>query len=511
MRPVKPRITRVRAPDSNESALKMGPRSIPPRGSNHFQSRIPLPHPATLTSSVPRVPETKMSASANEPLSFREKLAYGLGDTASNFYFQFFNLFLVFYYTDIFGLAAGAVGTMMVALRIFDAVMDPAMGVIADRTNTRWGKFRPYVLWAAIPYGIAGYAMFLNPSLTQNGKLVYAYVTYGLMWVAYTAINIPYSALMGVMSPSSEQRTSLSAFRFICAFAGQFLIVQLVEPLKNLLGHGNQAEGIRYTMLIFSIVSVGLFFFTFANTRERVAPPADQKGAFGTDLMNLVKNKPWMTLFFSAFFTLINAAVRGGSIIYYFKYVVNDESKFTLYGTTGALAFIAGAVCTKPILKLGDRRTLLIALNAMNALLMVSFYFIDPHSYALLIAVNILASFAAGPTPAILWSMYADTADYGEWKFGRRTTGLVFSASVFSQKVGLAIGAGALGWILEHYGFVANAVQSAATTNGIRLLFSVIPGTLALPGALAIFFYPITDVKMKSIEDDLALRKASVS
>ncbi|HZZ20582.1 MAG TPA: MFS transporter, partial [Opitutaceae bacterium] len=209
--------------------------------------------------------------------------------------------------------------------------------------------------------------------------------------------------------------------------------------------------------------------------------------------------------------TLINAAVRGGSVIYFFKYVVSDESKFTVYATSGSLAFIAGAVCTKFVLALGDRRTLLIVLNAVNALLMAAFYLVNPHAYTALIVLNVVASFVAGPTPAILWSMYADTADYGEWKFGRRTTGLVFSASVFSQKVGLAIGAGALGWILSYYGFVANTVQSPATTNGIRLLFSVIPGALAFLGALAIFFYPITDVKMKEIEADLARRKASAA
>jgi GPH family glycoside/pentoside/hexuronide:cation symporter len=452
-----------------------------------------------------------MSTPTSERLSFVEKLAYGLGDTASNFYFQFFNLFLVYYYTDIFGLAPKAVGTMMVALRVFDAVMDPAMGIIADRTNTRWGKFRPYVLWAALPYGIAGYVMFLNPSLTQEGKLVYAYLTYGLMWVAYTAINIPYSALMGVMSPSSEQRTSLSSFRFICAFVGQFLIVQLVVPLKKALGGGSEAEGIRYTMLIFSVVSVALFLFTFAKTRERVAPPADQKGAFWEDLLNLLRNRPWVTLFFSALFTLINAAVRGGSIIYFFKYVVRDESRFTLYATSGSIAFIAGAVCTKFFLGMGDRRTLMIVLSGLNALLMAAFYLVDPHANMTLVVLNVLASFVVGPTPAILWSMYADTADYGEWKFGRRTTGLVFSASVFSQKVGLAIGTGALGWILAYYGFIANTDQPVATMNGIRLMFSVIPGTLALLGAAAIFFYPISDVRMKEIERDLADRKSAAA
>jgi len=444
---------------------------------------------------------------STERLGFQEKLAYGLGDTASNFYFQFFNLFLVFYYTDIFGLAPVAVGTMMLALRVFDAVIDPVVGVLADRTNSRWGKFRPYILWGAIPYGVAGYAMFLNPGLTQHGRLVYAYVTYGVMWVAYAAINIPYSALMGVMSPSSEQRTSLSTYRFVCAFAGGFLIARLVIPLKNLLGRGNEAEGIRYTMLIFSVLSVALFFLTFAKTRERVAPMADQRGSFGGDLLNMLRNRPWVALFFSGLFTLVNAAVRNGSMIYYFKYVVRDEAKFTLYATSGFVAFIAGAALTKAFLKLGDRRTLMIALSILNAVLIASFFLVDPHSYALLIALNVLANFLVGPTPAMLWSMYADTADYGEWKFGRRTTGLVFSALVFSQKVGLAMGTGALGWLLAYFGFVANVDQTAGSGLGIRLLFSVIPAALALAGTLAIFFYPITDLKMKEIEADLARRK----
>jgi GPH family glycoside/pentoside/hexuronide:cation symporter len=331
------------------------------------------------------------------------------------------------------------------------------------------------------------------------------------MWVAYTVINIPYSALMGVMSPSSKQRTSLSAFRFICAFAGQFLIVRLVVPLKSALGKGNDAEGIRNTMLIFSIVSVALFLFTFAKTRERVSPPVDQKSDFVTDMLNLIKNRPWIALFFSALFTLVNAAVRGGSIIYFFKYVVRDESRFTLYATTGSAAFIAGAVCTEYILPLGDRRTLMIVLSVVNAALMATFYFVDPHASSLLIGLNIAASFVVGPTPAILWSMYADTADYGEWRFGRRNTGLVFSASVFSQKVGLAIGTGSLGWLLAFYGFTANTDQGPSTVNGIRLLFSVIPGVLALLGAAAIFFYPITDSRMKEIEVELALRKAPSS
>jgi len=379
--------------------------------------------------------------------------------------------------------------------------------VLADRTNSRWGKFRPYLLWGAIPYGVIGYVMFLNPNLSPHGKLVYAYLTYGLFWVAYAALNIPYSALMGVMSPSSEQRTSLSTYRFVCAFAGGYLISQLVIPLKNLLGRGNEAEGIRYTMLIFSVASVALFFYTFAKTRERVVPPAGQKGALGSDLMNMLRNRPWLALFASSLMTLTNAAVGGGSVIYYFKYVAHDENKFTVYSTLGFLAFMAGAACTKLFLKLGDRRTLMIVLGIANAAILASFFFVDPHSYKLLVALKILAQFILGPTPAILWSMYADCADYGEWKFGRRTTGLVFSALVFSQKVGLAAGTGALGWLLAYWGFVANVDQGPSSLLGIRLMFSLIPAATAFLGVVAIMFYPLTDPKVREIERELAERK----
>jgi GPH family glycoside/pentoside/hexuronide:cation symporter len=443
----------------------------------------------------------------NSHLSVREKIAYGLGDTASNFYFQFFNLFLLFYYTDVFGLSAAAVGTMFLVIRIFDAVMDPLVGMIADRTNSRWGKFRPYILWGALPYGLIGYIMFINPALTIHGKLVFAYVTYGLMWVAYTAINIPYSALMGVMSPSSAERTSLSTYRFICAFSGQFLIALLVVKLKDFLGGGNEAAGFRYTMLLFSVVSVAMFLYTFAMTRERVQPPADQVSSLREDVKTLLRNGPWVVLFFSALFTLTNTAVRGASIIYYFKYIVRDESKAALYMSAGSLAFIAGAVSTKLFLRWFERRPLMIWLALLNAVTMASFYFVNPHALWLLHTLNILAAFLVGPTPAILWSMYADTADYGEWKFGRRTTGLVFSASVFSQKLGLAIGAALAGWMLDYYGFVANAAQNGRTLHGINLMFSVGPASFAILGGLAIFFYPLTEAQVKTIERDLTARK----
>ena len=446
-------------------------------------------------------------------LSFREKFAYGLGDTASNFYFQAFNLFLVYYYTDIFGLKATAVGTLMFVIPILVAVLNPVIGALADRTNSRWGKFRPYILWGAIPYGVLGFVMFANPDLGQDGKLIYAYITYTLVLINYAAINTPYSALMGVMSSSSEDRTSLSTYRFSCAFLGALLIGWLVPGLKDLLAgdSGNPATGFRNTMALFAVISVGLFFYTFANTKERVSPPANQKTSFGRDVRDLRSNTPWMILFFVAFLNLTNVGMRSGSGIYYFKYVVGNEAALGNFNLVGFLCFIIGALSTKLLLRVASRRQLMIGLTCINAVTMAAFYFVNPQATGLLYALNIIGQLAAGPTPAIVWSLYADTADFGEWKFGRRATGLVFSATVFAQKVGLAIGSAMIGWLLSFYGFVANTEQSPRAIQGIIILFSLLPAIFGGLSGLAILFYKLDESMVKTIERDLATRKQAQS
>ena len=236
-----------------------------------------------------------MNTPSSDRLSFKEKFAYGLGDTASNFYFQAFNLFLVYYYTDIFGLPSAAVGTLVLVVPIAVAALNPIVGLLSDRTNTRWGKFRPYILWGAIPYGILGWLMFANPDLGTEGKLIYAYVTYALVLIAYVAINTPYGALMGVMSTSSEDRTSLASYRFACAFLGALLIGWLVPILKDFLTGmgGSPADGFRNTMAIFAVLSVAMFIYTFANTTERVISPPKEKGSLGIDLRALRSKFPW--------------------------------------------------------------------------------------------------------------------------------------------------------------------------------------------------------------------------
>lgn len=450
-----------------------------------------------------------MNTPSSDRLSFKEKFAYGLGDTASNFYFQTFNLFLVYYYTDIFGLPSAAVGTLVLIVPIAVAALNPIVGVLSDRTNSRWGKFRPYILWGAIPYGILGWLMFANPDLGTEGKLIYAYVTYALVLIAYVAINTPYGALMGVMSTSSEDRTSLASYRFACAFLGALLIGWLVPILKDFLTGigGAPADGFRNTMAIFAVLSVGMFIYTFANTKERVISPPKEKGSLGADLRDLGSNTPWLILFFVALLNLTNTGLRSGAGIYYFKYCVGQESAIATFNLVGFLCFIIGALSTKLFTARFSRRSLMIVLTLINGAGIAACYFVDPQNLPLLYALNIIASFAAGPTPAIVWSLYADTADFGEWKFGRRATGLLFSATVFVQKVGLALGTAMIGWMLGYYGFVANASQSPEVIHGIVLLFSLLPGTLALLAGLAIILYPLDEPQVKLMERELAARK----
>lgn len=450
-----------------------------------------------------------------KPLAFKEKFGYGLGDAASNFFFQTFNIFLLYYYTDVFGLAPAAVGTMFLVTKVFDAVSDPLMGLIADRTQSRWGKFRPYILWGAIPYGLCGFAMFANPELSSNGKLIYAYVTYSLMMLAYTAINVPYSALMGVISPSSIERTKVASFRFAAAFIAGWTVATFVTPLKTWLGNGDEALGFKMTMAIFALISITLFWITFATTKERVQV-TNESSDVRSDLRALLQNGPWIALFFSGVFALMNIAVRSGSTLYYFKYYVGDDGSriFWIFDKTAVflslttLGMVVGITMTQFLCRRFEKRALMIGLTLANALSYAVFYVIPPESYGLMLLVGIVGAVVVGPTPALVWSMYADCADYGEWKTGRRTTGLVFSASQFSHKLGLAIGAGLAGYILAWFGFVANETQTGSALDGIRLMFSVFPAILATLSAVAIIFYRLNAAKVRQIEAELAERRS---
>jgi GPH family glycoside/pentoside/hexuronide:cation symporter len=405
---------------------------------------------------------------------------------------------------------------MFLVTKVVDAVSDPIMGLIADRTNSRWGKYRPYLLWAAVPYGFCGYLMFANPDLTPTAKLVYAYVTYSLMMLAYTAINVPYSALMGVISPSSLERTKVASYRFFGAFLAGWLIATFVTPLKNILGGGDDALGFQLTMTIFAVTSVLLFWITFATTRERVKPPQEDTN-IRRDLAAVSKNGPWIALIFAGVFALTNIAVRQGAQIYYLKYFVGDDGtplflifdKTAVFLSLGTLAMLVGVTLTKALSLRFDKRALMIVLSLLNALSLAVFFVIPADQYWLMVIVNSVGALIAGPTPALVWSMYADCADYGEWKSGRRTTALIFSTVQFSHKFGLAVGAGLAGIMLSWFGFVANEVQSESALFGIRFMFSVVPAAFAILSVIAIFFYRIDSTLLRQIEHDLAERHST--
>jgi GPH family glycoside/pentoside/hexuronide:cation symporter len=450
-------------------------------------------------------------------LSFYEKFSYALGDTASNLYFQFFSIFIVYYYTDVYGLDPAVVTTMLLTVKLWDWITDPVMGIIADRTRTRWGKFRPYLLWMSLPYGLLGYLMFINPDLDESGKLVFAYVTYILMMTAYTAINVPYGALMGVMTSCSRERLTLGTFRFVGAFSAAIVLGMSVRPLVRLLGGDDELAGFQYTMAIFAVLSVLLFLQTFRGTRERVTPPSDQDMHIATDLRVLVKNTAWLVMVVAGIFTLACVAIRGAATVYFFKYYMLDDNtpfiwiwdRTSFFITTGAIVFVIGVIAGRYLSNYYDKRTLMLFLTLSNAIVMGLMFYIPPDYYWTMLSVNALASLLSGPTPALVWAMYGDVADYGEWKFRRRTTALVFSAAQFAQKLGLTIGGVIPTAVLAYVGYQANMAQTETAMMGIRLIFTMLPAAFAFIAGLAFIYYPLRDRQLIDIETDLIERRLS--
>jgi glycoside/pentoside/hexuronide:cation symporter, GPH family len=444
----------------------------------------------------------------SEKISFKEKVGYGLGDTASNLYFQMFVNFLLFFYTDIFGISAAVAGTMLAISRVADAFLDPAMGAIADRTKTKWGSFRPYIIWGALPLTILGVLAFITPNFDMTGKIIYAYITYNLIMIAYTFVNIPYSAMLGVISPNSQERTSVSTYKFVLAFVGAFIVQGLTLPMVGFFGNGNQAVGFPITMAIFGVVACILFYITFKTTKERVKAPENQKSSLKQDLKNLVSNRPWMYLLVMSIFTLGYIIIRSGTIIYYFKYYIGDEVLTSLFMVLGTIAVIAGVSCTQFLAKKFGKKNLYIAVMLLTTVLTVLFYFIPKEQIVLIFILHILISFIMAPQAPLLWAMYADTADYSEWKNNQRATGLVFSAAIFAQKFGIAIGGGLAGWLLAMFGFIANTHQTPETLKGILFMVSFIPAVGSFIPAIAALFYELDDKKMKQIELELEARKS---
>lgn len=462
-------------------------------------------------------------------VSFLEKSAYGMGDLASNLFYQTFTMFLLYFYTDVFGIPAAAAGTMFLVVRLLDTFYDPVVGALADRTSSRFGKFRPWILYTVIPFGILGFLTFQTPELATSAKLVYAYVTYTAMMFIYSTINVPYGALMAVMTSNSLERTSLSAFRSIFAFSGGIIVQAFTLKMVNYFGllkanadgSANEQFGFSTAMGIYSVLAVIMFLTTFMLCKERVKPVSDRKNTIREDLKDLFSNTPWLILTLVGVLTCLYVAVRNGSIIYYFKYYVNNTGTSELFGfsispealvstfmVTGTAFSILGTVLLKPVAALIGKKSVYITSMAAGTLFSSAYYFLGKDQISLMFALQALSNLAVGPAMAMMWSMYADTADYSEWKNGRRATGLIYSSANFAQKFGWSIGGAIAGYLLAYFGFVANVTASPETERGVRILFGIMPAIWSVLAVISLFFYQLDEKKVADINAELALMKS---
>jgi GPH family glycoside/pentoside/hexuronide:cation symporter len=397
---------------------------------------------------------------------------------------------------------------MILVTRIVDAFTDPAMGAIADRTQSRFGKFRPYLLFAGIPMAAAGILTFTTPDLDDSGKLLWAYATYTFMMLSYTVLSMPYSALSGVMTASNQERTTLISMRFIFAFTGGALVNKFTLPLVEAFGNGNDARGWQLTMALYGVLAIFIFAITFFTTRERITPPPKQETNPIQDIRDLLKNPPWVILFALAMIIMMTFTMRAGSAYYYFYYYIERPELLPNYLSLQLVAYAAGAMLAPVMTRYIDKAKLLMILMSIVALLSIAFYFVPKDMIWLIFTFNILISLSLGPKSPLTWSMYADTADYNEWKNGRRATAMTFSAASFAQKLGGSLGSAGMLAILATLGYVANQAQTGASQNGIALLQTVLPGLFALLAVAILPFYKLTGPQLVKIQDELDERQA---
>jgi glycoside/pentoside/hexuronide:cation symporter, GPH family len=463
-------------------------------------------------------------------LSVKEKIGYSLGDLSANLVFQTLMTFLAFFYTDVFKIPPAKAASVMLIGGVFGACFNLVMGAIADRTVTRWGKFRPWVLWTAVPFGVSAFLAFSTPDLSEGGKVAYAFATYFFLVIMYSANNLPYSALSGVMTGDMNERNSLSSYRFVAVMVAQFITQALLLPMVLFLGSGDKPLGFKRAVGIFAVVSVVCCIITFLTTKERIVPTADQKSTVSEDLSDLTRNKPWIVMLFLTILVFITLAMKGGSYIYYFKNYMNQQSimdflvswgfspssapgdaaetAFGLFNAGGIIFMIIGILFSKGLAnKYGKRDVYGYGLVA-STVFVCALYFFQPESVGFVIGAQILHGFFYGITIPILWAMIADVADYSEWKTNRRATAIIFSAMIFGLKVGLSVGGALVGGALASYGYDASLPsQSPETIHGIKLLVSVFPSLFFLAGAGLLFFYEIDKNKESQIERELAERR----
>jgi Na+/melibiose symporter-like transporter len=473
----------------------------------------------------------------SQKLSVVEKIGYSLGDLAANLVFQTLVTYLAYFYTDIYGIKAEHASAIILVVGLVAAFgFNPLIGALADRTRSRWGKFRPWILWTAVPLGVVALLAFSTPDFSYKGKLIYAVVTYTLLLLLYAANNLPYGALSGVITGDMKERNSMSAYRFVAVMFAQFFVQVFMLSIIESAGAGNKAAGIEKVMTWLAVIGTIMLLVTFFTTKERIVPKPEQESTIRQDLRDLFKSRPWIIMLVLTTLVFITLAMKGGSYVYYFKNYVDKDSLasfinpitnalsgaglnffgedpvsagFGLFNAGGIIFMIIGITLSKPLAdKYGKRDVFGIALF-ISTLFILFFAFYPPHSVALMFISQILHGFFYGITIPLLWAMIADVADYSEWKNNRRATAIIFSAMMVGLKVGLSVGSSLLTWILGLYDYVPNsdAVQTASAINGTRMLVSVYPSVPFLVGGALLFFYKINKKMEVQIESDLKLRR----
>lgn len=445
-----------------------------------------------------------------QKLTFGEKFGYSLGDLAANFIFQAMLALQLDFYTHTFGLSAAQAGTLFLVVGLGVAFLNPVMGMIADRTNTRWGKFRPWLLWSALPFGIIGVLTFTTPDISTSGKLIYAWTTYILLRVIYTVNNVPYASITAVMTLDPDERTSIASYRQIAANSAGFIIASLAIPMVKFFGQGNDARGYQYTMGLLSILSMIFFVIAFFCTEERIKPDPQQQSSLTQDLADLFKNRPWIMLFLATLFYFAAIVIRGNVMLPYFRFVAGNVDLFSWFSGFGLGALLLGVACSTSISKRLGKRPLFVSSMVLTGIFNMMLLVVSPHATYLIIGLEVLRQFSYGISGPIVWAMMGDVADYGEWKTGRRASGTVTAAVVFALWAGLALGGAIAGWLFQFYGFVSTAeVQTAQAQSGILFTASIYAGVAFFVSAFCMFLYPVSQKQTRQIADELAARRTA--
>lgn len=463
----------------------------------------------------------------------REKIGYGFGDMASSMFWKVFSYYLPFFYSNVFGLRLVDAAFLVLVTRIWDALSDPMMGIIADRTHTRWGKYRPYLLWVAAPFSICGILLFSTPDWDYAGKMAWAYVTYILMMTVYTGINVPYGAMLGVLSESPREKTVFSSYRMFFAYGGSFIALAAWQPLcdwfQSSFGASPQSSW-QWAMTVIASACFVLFICCFLLTSEKIKTVSSV--SVGKDFKSLLSNRPWWILIGAALcFNLFNT-VRGAAVAYFFADVIGFDATLSLFGLSllfysglflsiGEIANMIGVALCVPVSRALGKKTTFITVNI--ALIVLScVFFLSPVTsggFWLMLVLQVLISMLTGVMSPLIWSMYADVSDYSELKNNTASTGLIFSSSSMAQKFGGAIGGAAVLWLLDACGYIARANENASMAidqpagaiSCLWMLMTFIPAAVSLLAVIVMWFYPLTTQKVDDIVSQLKVRRGAVA